>query len=97
MLIELRYQCYIHACSGNYLENIFLLFFLSFSYFFVRSVQTVCWHVRTVILYVWTMILFVRTIWVFHLDTHGSCPDGRVFAISYMAPRPDVTYVPSGR
>jgi hypothetical protein len=30
MLIELRYQCYIYACFGNYLGNIFLLFFLSF-------------------------------------------------------------------
>jgi hypothetical protein len=34
MLLELRYQCFIHACSGNYLGNIFLLFFLSFSDFF---------------------------------------------------------------
>jgi hypothetical protein len=42
MLIELRYQCYIHACSGNYLGNIFLLFFLPFSDFFVWSVRTVC-------------------------------------------------------
>jgi hypothetical protein len=33
MLIELGYQFYINACSGNYLENIFLLFFLSFSVF----------------------------------------------------------------
>jgi hypothetical protein len=31
MLIELGYQFYIHVCSGNYLSNIFLLFFLSFS------------------------------------------------------------------
>jgi hypothetical protein len=30
MLVELGYQLYIHACSGNYLRNIFLLFFLSF-------------------------------------------------------------------
>jgi hypothetical protein len=30
MLIELRYQCYIYACSGNYFGNIFLLFFLDF-------------------------------------------------------------------
>jgi len=36
MLIELGYQLYIHACSGNYLENIFLLFFLSFSDFLVK-------------------------------------------------------------
>jgi hypothetical protein len=28
MLIELGYQLYIHACSGNYLGNIFLIFFL---------------------------------------------------------------------
>jgi len=33
MLIELGYQLYIHACYENYLENIFLLFFLSFSDF----------------------------------------------------------------
>jgi hypothetical protein len=37
MLIELRYQCYIHACSGNYLGNIFLLFFLSFSDFLCEA------------------------------------------------------------
>jgi hypothetical protein len=36
MLIELGYQLYIHACSGNYLGNIFLLFFLSFSEFLVK-------------------------------------------------------------
>jgi hypothetical protein len=35
MQIELGYQLFIHACSGNYLANIFLLFFLSFSDFFV--------------------------------------------------------------
>jgi hypothetical protein len=33
MLIELGYQLYIHACSGNYLENIFLLVLL-FVFFF---------------------------------------------------------------
>jgi hypothetical protein len=36
MLIELGYQLYIHACSGNYLGNIFLLFFLSFSDFLMK-------------------------------------------------------------
>jgi hypothetical protein len=36
MLIELGYQLYIHACFGNYLGNIFLLFFLSFSDFLVK-------------------------------------------------------------
>jgi hypothetical protein len=36
MLIELGYQLYIHVCSGNFLENIFLLFFLSFSDFLVK-------------------------------------------------------------
>jgi hypothetical protein len=36
MLVELGYQLYIHACSGNYLENIFLLFFLSFSDFLLK-------------------------------------------------------------
>jgi hypothetical protein len=36
MLIELGYQLYIHACFGNYLGNIFLLFFLSFSNFLVK-------------------------------------------------------------
>jgi len=36
MLIELGYQLYIHAYSRNYLGNIFLLFFLSFSIFLVK-------------------------------------------------------------
>jgi len=44
MIIELRYQCFIHVCFGNYLGNIFLLFFLSFS-------DSCVWSVRTVILY----------------------------------------------
>jgi hypothetical protein len=57
MLIELRYQCYIHACSRNYLRNIFLLFFLSFSDSFVWSVRIVFRDVRTVLLYVRTVIL----------------------------------------
>jgi hypothetical protein len=39
MLIELGYQLYIHACSGNYLGNIFLLFFLSFSDFLVKRLD----------------------------------------------------------
>jgi hypothetical protein len=30
MQIELGYQLFIHACSGNYLRNIFLLFFRFF-------------------------------------------------------------------
>jgi hypothetical protein len=49
------------------------------------------------ILYVRTVILVVRTIWLFRPNAHGSCSDGRVFAISYVAPCPDVTYVPSRR
>jgi len=36
MLIELGYQFYIHACSGNYLRNIFLLFFPLFFIFLVK-------------------------------------------------------------
>jgi hypothetical protein len=36
MLIELRYQCFIHACSGNYLGNIFLLFSSLFQIFCVK-------------------------------------------------------------
>jgi hypothetical protein len=36
MLIDLGYQLYINACFGNYLGNIFLLFFLSFSDFLVK-------------------------------------------------------------
>jgi hypothetical protein len=36
LLIKLRYQCYIHACSGKYMENILLLFIISFSYFCVK-------------------------------------------------------------
>jgi hypothetical protein len=36
MLIKLGYQFFIHACSEIYLENIFLLFFLYFSDFFVK-------------------------------------------------------------
>jgi len=91
MLIELRYQCYIHACSGNYLGIIFLLYFPLFFRFFV------CVCVCVFILYVRTVILVVRTIRLFRPDAHGSCPNGRVFAISYVAPRLDVTYVPSGR
>jgi hypothetical protein len=43
-----------------------------------------------VILYVQMVILVVQTIRLFR-------PEGRVFAISYVAPRSDVTYVPSGR
>jgi hypothetical protein len=34
MQIKLGYQLFIHACSGNYLRNIFLPFFLFFSDFF---------------------------------------------------------------
>jgi hypothetical protein len=82
MLIELRYQCYIHACFGNYLGNIFLLFFLSFLEFFVWSVWTVFWDVQTVILYVRTVILVVRTIRLIRSDVHSSCSDERVFATS---------------
>jgi hypothetical protein len=37
MLIELRYQCYIHVFSGNYLGNISLLLFLSFSDFLCEA------------------------------------------------------------
>jgi hypothetical protein len=36
MLIELRYHLYIEECCGNYLGNIFLQFFLSFSDFLVK-------------------------------------------------------------
>jgi hypothetical protein len=34
--LKLGYQLFIHVCSGNYLGNIFLLFFLSFSDCFVK-------------------------------------------------------------
>jgi hypothetical protein len=37
MLIELRYQCYIHVCSENYLGNIFMLFFLLFPIFLCEA------------------------------------------------------------
>jgi hypothetical protein len=37
MLIELGYQLFIHACLENYLENIFLLFFLYFLEFLVKG------------------------------------------------------------
>jgi hypothetical protein len=92
LIIKLRYQCYIHACSGNYLGNILLLFFLSFLDFFFLCVKCpdgapVC------------------------LEGDSGCPDDTVvssgrswflfaracFAISYVAPSLDVTYVPSGR
>jgi hypothetical protein len=36
MLIELGYQLFIHACSGNYYGNIVLLFSLSFQMFCVK-------------------------------------------------------------
>jgi hypothetical protein len=43
MLIELGYQLSIHACSGNYLGNIFLLFFLSFLDFLVKRPDGSSW------------------------------------------------------
>jgi hypothetical protein len=83
------------------LEIIWKIFFYSFSSLFqvllCEAFGWYFWDVRTVILYVQTVILVVRMIWVFRPDAHGSCPNGRVFAISYVAPRPDVNYVPSGR
>jgi len=83
MLIELRYQCYIHAYSGNYLGNVFLLFFLSFSDFFcVKRPKSVFRDVRTVLLYVQTMFLVVRTIQLIRLDINSSSPDELVFTIS---------------
>jgi hypothetical protein len=42
MLIELRYWLHIHSCSGNYLGNIFLLFLLYFSDFFLCEVSGRC-------------------------------------------------------
>jgi len=88
MLIELRYQCYIHACSGNYLENIFLLFFRLFC---VKRPDGVFRDVRTVLLYVRTVILVVRMIRLIRPNVNSSSPEGRVFAISYLALHPDVT------
>jgi len=87
MLIELRYQCFIHACSGNYLGNIYLLFFLFFFFFFFLFVLCEAsgrcfWDVWTVILYVRTVFLVVRTIWLIRPDVYSSCPDERVFATS---------------
>jgi hypothetical protein len=75
MLIELRYYCYIHACSGNYLENIFPLYFLSFSDFcvmhrdsgFGTSGRWSCMSGRFFWLsgrygwFIWMFILLVRT------------------------------------
>jgi hypothetical protein len=97
LLIKLRYQCYIHVCSENYLGNILLLYFLFFIFFCVKRPDSVFGDVQTVILYIRTVILVVQTIQLFHPEVLGSCPDGRVFAISYVASRPDVTYVPSER
>jgi hypothetical protein len=75
MLIELRYQCYIHACSGNYLGNIF-------SFFCVKRRDGVFQDNQTVLLYVRTMILVVQTIQLIHPNVNSSSLDERVFTIS---------------
>jgi hypothetical protein len=67
MLIELEYQFYIHACSGNYLENIFLLYSSLFQFFCVKCPDDG--------LTVWTVRLIRPNI-------RSPCPDGRVFMIS---------------
>jgi len=82
MPIELRYQCYIHACSKNYLGNIFQLFFLSFFRFFcVKRPDGVLGHpygdpeCSDGISGVWTIQLF-------RPDAHSSFLDDCVFTTS---------------
>jgi hypothetical protein len=43
LLIKLRYQWYIHACSENYLGNILLLFFLSFRFLLCEASGRYVW------------------------------------------------------
>jgi hypothetical protein len=87
MLIELRYQCFIHACSGIYLGNIFLLFFPLFIRFLClkrpdvhsscldeRVFETSTWH------YVWTSLKF-----------H---PDGKPCKVKLYSPLPRTSFSP---
>jgi hypothetical protein len=78
--------------------EIFCCSFPSLSDFFcVKLLDGMFGDVQTVILNVRTYILVVRTIWVLHPNVFGYRPDGHVFATVYVAQRPNVTYVPSGR
>jgi hypothetical protein len=97
LLSKLRYQCYIHACFGKYLENILLLFFLSFFRFLCEASEQCVSGRLDGDLVCPDGDSSCPTIRLIRPDVIGTCLDGRVFAISYMAPRPDVTYVPSGR
>jgi hypothetical protein len=100
MLIELRYQCYIHACSGNYLGNIFLLFCLSFSYFLCEaSIRCSCmfgqwfwlsgrcgWLVRSSILLVRTSVFVGSLMWYYIQTSLKFRPDGEPCRVKSHSP-----------
>jgi hypothetical protein len=92
--ILVLYTCVLWKLFGKYFSALFSFFQI---FFCVCSVWMMCRSIWTVILYVRMVILVVQTIQLFRLDAHGSYPDGCVFVISDVAPRLDITYVPSGR
>jgi len=74
---------------GKYFVALFPLFF---KFCFVCELPDgVFQDVQTVLLYVRTVILVVWTIRVIRPDVNSSSPDEHVFAISYVALRPNVT------
>jgi hypothetical protein len=89
--ISALYTCVFWKLFGKYFSALFPLFF--FRFFCVKRIDGImgCPNGSHGCLDIFFFFQLIRMIRLIRPDVNSSCPDGRVFEISYVALRPDVT------